>query len=61
MFWSSLLVPALLAPACLAAPSQEKRAALTDATLYAYGTNISGFPVLYQSSGKSPPISYLPR
>lgn len=59
MFWSSLLLlPALLSPACLAAPSQEKRAAVNDAVLYAYGTNISGYPVLYQSTGK---LTHCPR
>lgn len=52
MFWSSLLLSTLMVPACLAAPSHQKRAAIQDATLYAYGANISGFPVLYQNGGK---------
>lgn len=50
MYWTSLF--ALLAvPACNALPSVfEKRASMSDVTLYAYGTNISGFPVVYDSS-----------
>lgn len=51
MYWASLLYPLLAVPACQALPSLDKRGgAVTDATLYAYGTNISGFPVVYDST-----------
>ncbi|CAN8101200.1 unnamed protein product [Discula destructiva] len=53
MFWSTLLLPLLAAPACLAAPSKETRAAITDGTLYAYGKHISGLPVFYNTAGST--------
>lgn len=50
MFWSSLVLPLLAVPACMAAPSQEKRADITNTTLYAYGTNISGLPIVVDTA-----------
>ncbi|KAJ4397340.1 hypothetical protein N0V93_001565 [Gnomoniopsis smithogilvyi] len=50
MYWTSLLYPLLAVPACQALPSVDKRGAATDATLYAYGTNISAFPVVYDAA-----------
>lgn len=55
MYWSKVLFPLLAVPACQAFPSIHKRASVTGATLYAYGTNISGFPVVYaHENGKDP-------
>lgn len=50
MYWTSLF--ALLAvPACQAIPAAiEQRASASDVTLYAFGTNISAFQVVYDSS-----------
>lgn len=49
MYWTSFF--ALLAvPACQALPSIEQRASMSDVTLYAFGNNISGLPVVYDST-----------
>lgn len=47
MYWTSLLAIMAL-PAAIALPSfhTKRDYVATDATLYAYGTNISGLPIL---------------
>lgn len=58
MFWTALF-PVVALPAALALPGAFHQAskrdyASTDVTLYAYGTNISGVPLVYGSAdGKS--------
>lgn len=50
-FLALVALPAALAfPWGLAPRKSKANAASTDVTLYAYGTNISGLPVLYGSS-----------
>ncbi|PQE10376.1 cytochrome p450 protein [Rutstroemia sp. NJR-2017a WRK4] len=54
-FKSIIPITAFLSFTCLAAP-HDKRTTYTDITLYAYGQNISGLPILY---GNTDGLAYI--
>lgn len=61
-FLALVALPGALAfPWGLAPRKSKANTASTDVTLYAYGTNISGLPVLYGSSDGMYSLSITPR